>query len=297
MKHIITSLVLISILFGGLHANDLAGQSAFILRQAMGARPFGMAEVFTAIADDPSAIYYNPAGLANVNERQADLMYWKGIDDQAYLSVSFADNIESIGNIGAGFLYYSGGTIEINFTDGTSEERNAQQDHVFYGAYGKQVLPWLSAGITAKAYFSKLVNEYSASAYAIDIGVLYDVKGINIAHCAQNIGTKLKYYEAEEKLPLVFRNGLSYNYIIDDMNNIIFGCDIIYRNQPLKTHIGAEYNYRNMLSLRTGYKIGYDLDSISLGAGFRKDKFMFDYGIGFMSEIGPTHRVSFGMQF
>src|SRR5262245_62120250 len=49
-------------------------RGAFVAR-GMAARPVGMGEAFTAVADDASAISWNPAGLARVARWQAVGMY------------------------------------------------------------------------------------------------------------------------------------------------------------------------------------------------------------------------------
>src|SRR5437016_158316 len=58
------------------HAQEtLGGQragtsSATFLRIGVGARAEGMGETFVAVANDPSAIYWNPAGLASLQRTE-----------------------------------------------------------------------------------------------------------------------------------------------------------------------------------------------------------------------------------
>src|SRR5690242_7057886 len=63
---------------GSLQAQTLSSNSstAFpILSVGMGPRAVGMGESFTAVADDLSAIHYNPAGLAQIRQPEAVLMH------------------------------------------------------------------------------------------------------------------------------------------------------------------------------------------------------------------------------
>src|SRR5712692_5692602 len=61
---------------GSAHAQgSLGGQragtsSATFLRIGVGARAVGMGESFVAVANDPSAIFWNPAGLASLQRRE-----------------------------------------------------------------------------------------------------------------------------------------------------------------------------------------------------------------------------------
>ncbi len=56
-------------------AETVFGDAGDYLRQGAGARPLGMGGAFTAVADDASAEYWNPAGLAFLDEYQLITMY------------------------------------------------------------------------------------------------------------------------------------------------------------------------------------------------------------------------------
>ena len=57
---------------GGLVLTQTAWGSAFFIGE-LGARAEGMGGAFTAVADDPSAIYFNPAGIAFVKGTQLQM--------------------------------------------------------------------------------------------------------------------------------------------------------------------------------------------------------------------------------
>src|SRR5690242_8033218 len=58
-----------------LHAGSSYGQASDIFNIGAGARSMGMGSAFTALADDASAPYFNPAGLAFQDEHQLMLMH------------------------------------------------------------------------------------------------------------------------------------------------------------------------------------------------------------------------------
>ena len=55
--------------------SDSGTTTAQFLKLGVGARAIGMGEAYSAIADDPTAIYWNPAGLAAVSEHSVSLMH------------------------------------------------------------------------------------------------------------------------------------------------------------------------------------------------------------------------------
>ena len=76
-KNSIVILILISFLYGGFLSAQNAADAIYILDNEIGfsARAIGMGGAYTAIAEDYSAIYWNPAGLAQV--RKTEL--WLGL--------------------------------------------------------------------------------------------------------------------------------------------------------------------------------------------------------------------------
>ena len=52
------------------------GETGFaFLKLGVGARAMGMGSAYVAIADDPTALYWNPAGLASVTKTQVTAMH------------------------------------------------------------------------------------------------------------------------------------------------------------------------------------------------------------------------------
>jgi len=51
----------------------------------MGARPIGMGEAFTALSDELSGVWYNPAGLTQMNKNEVQIMGGDRYSDMPYL--------------------------------------------------------------------------------------------------------------------------------------------------------------------------------------------------------------------
>ena len=61
------------------------GTSAFqFLQLGVGARPSAMGETFAGVADDVNSIYWNPAGLAGLERREATLSHAQWLEGIKY---------------------------------------------------------------------------------------------------------------------------------------------------------------------------------------------------------------------
>jgi len=205
--------------------------------------------------------------------------------------------------------------------------------------YATKLTDKFSFGITAKYAYESLydqsataiqtdgngtaVNSYSVDAkrgvFLFDAGFRYNTgfKTIQIAACTQNFGPDIKYssqYQVTSyPAPLEFRLGIAGDLIgknslfIEDANNrlgLMF--DLFLANDAdQQEHIGLEYEFANMFSLRAGYKLNYVTEGLTFGAGVHQTvgglKLSVDYSYGAMDAIisnytGNVHRISLGVE-
>ena len=282
------------------YAGTSGTSSGRVLNQAVGARPCAMGETFVAVADGIDTIHWNPAGIGNLINRQLSTMYVKGLVDTSYLYLGYGQPLGKMGTFAGSVIALQGGDIEINYSDGSSTTKKAQQDYVLTLSYAQQLQDSLSLGTNLKMINSTLVEDYTATAFALDIGVLYKLmdKQLSLGLVAQNLGTKLKYQEEGDSLPMKIKGGIAYQLNLNQNHNLTTGLDIVKSNDDsLKENIGFEYWFKKTLALRAGYKIDYDLDSLTCGLGFKLKNYHIDYGIAMMGDLDSTHRVSFTMRF
>jgi len=121
MKRIITSVIVLLVLVCSI-SNLFAVREAALLFLLISphARAAGMGEAFVAIADDVSAIYWNPAGLAFQKDKQFTTMYAKwlpqfNLSDLYYLFGAYRQSIEGLGTVGINITYLNLG--EQNYRD------------------------------------------------------------------------------------------------------------------------------------------------------------------------------------
>jgi hypothetical protein len=258
-----------------------------------------MGEAYTGVRGDPFSIYYNPAGLTVLGEREFLATYEAGLVDTSYTNLSYAQPLGK-GGIGGGITIFNGGTIEINEADGSSEDKIAQQDYVISLGYARGFNQF-SIGGALKYLSSKLVEEYTASAPCLDIGGLYTPREpISFGLSIQNIGGRLIYEEEGDPLPLTIRCGGGYTYAFNERNSLLSALDLVLPNDgDLKYHLGFEYGFRDTFFGRLGYKGGYDLAGLTLGAGLILEEFRLDFGYGFNKETDFTNtwQSSLGFRF
>jgi hypothetical protein len=102
--------------FGG------AGESGvYILQQTIGAKGQALGDAFTAVEQELSSLYYNPAGVSKLDKPELLLMYLNKFSD-GNLGSMVLGYPTAIGTFCASVVYFYGGKLELNFSDGTSRE-------------------------------------------------------------------------------------------------------------------------------------------------------------------------------
>jgi len=256
-----------------------------------------MGEAFTAVADDATSIYWNPAGMANVRGVELNLTHSEWLQDIRFEQVSVLNEMFG-GTAGITFtgLYYGSmdryGTVPSLEPDGTF----APYDLSFAGGYSYDILPNLSIGATAKFIYEKIDFE-SATGWAIDAGIFHRsvIKGLTLAASMLNLGPQASFVTEKFYPPFQLRGGASYRYDAAWLRGVaILAADAVFPNDgDAKLHFGTEYTYREILSVRAGYKANYYAQGPTLGIGVNYQSFRFDYAYMPMEfELGDSHRFS-----
>jgi len=292
MRKILWSAVIIGILIlaSGLvcYANGPGTTAAGFLKIGVGARASAMGEAFTALADDGTSLYWNPAGLTQLKTKEISVTYnswFEGIN-QGYLGYIFPS---SKGTIGLGTNYVDMGKIE-----GRDEEGNptgnfgASDVHLFVGYADK--LKNISWGITA-GWLQDKIKEDKENAFLGNIGFLYPIsKRFNLGIVAQNIGSKL----GNDPLPLTFKVGVA-----SKSKTLNFALDIAKpQDDEVYYCFGTEWWAGKALALRAGYKTNQDIgEGITAGIGLKIDKTTLDYAYVPYGDLGNTQRISLEIKF
>ena len=262
--------------------NRYGTTAANFLEIGIGSRATSMGDAYVAVANDVSSIFWNPAGLAHVPNSSALFMIQPWLADIDLLFAGSAVVIPNVGVLGMGITHLDYGEMDVTnleYQDGTGERFGASDVAATF-TFSRKIVSWFSFGSSAK-YVSSKIWHSSASAFAVDLGVLVntnffsftgnDKDGMNIGMSISNYGTRMKYdgidsYQpidisefeegnygdvagqfrtSEWELPLIFRIGFALKPIVSNIINMTISADALHPNNNTESiNIGAAFDYK-----------------------------------------------------
>lgn len=325
LKHIILLIALGIAVVSTAHA-DSAGRAGAFLKMGVGARALGMGSAFIAVADDATAAFWNPAGLALLETSEASFMHANLTLDRKYNFFNYAHTVkdESGGN------KYVWALSHVRFgIDGIPETRlaNGRTDGAIYnpndnlpatdpdgrytpgrnvyifsyfddtetstfGSYARKLADKFYGGVNIKRICQDLFTN-SADTWGLDLGFIYvpsDKSRIGLS--IRDLGESLKWDTDSghsDKIPVTTTAGIAYKA----RDNLTFAADLNkVQDMDVKFRAGAELWLKDYAALRLGSQAG----DLTLGASFKLEKWRFDYS--YVDEtLGEAHRISASKQF
>ena len=273
--------------------------TAKFLSLGTSARAVAMGDAFIAVADDPSATFYNPAGLTAVSGRQVMLNHtslWANINQEFGVVVFDLDLLK----IGLSMSMLTMDDMEITtplHPDGTGEYFTCSE---YFGglSMAADLTDKFSAGFTAKYLNSYLFNEeISAKGWAVDIGTLYrsGFHSLRFGMAITNFGPDIKYIEESHPLPINFRAGVAMEVIENANHMLTVAFEGSHPNDnEERANVGLEYWFSNFLALRGGYRFEYDDAKWSVGGGLnvRDGMIQVDYALDHFEYLSDVHRIT-----
>jgi hypothetical protein len=247
------------------------------LRTDVSARSAALNGSFVSMTDDPNVLFYNPASLGTISSTKVSVSYLKHLLDVNSGTLSYARPIGQAGStIGAGVTYIDYGSFtETDASMNVLGSFGAQELAFVAGIatrYGERVL----VGVNAKFIYSSIAD-YSSTALALDLGVLYEVpeQGITIGGSILSLGKQLKTYAGvSESLPLDVKIGITkrpehlpvlLNLNFHRLNQV---SDKFF-NRFASFSFGAEFLMSESFRLRAGYNNDQHKDmKLGTSAGF-----------------------------
>jgi hypothetical protein len=284
----------------------LGGQS---LKIGVGARAAAMGDAYTAISDDATAVYWNPAGIARLSGQSITLNHAAWPANILFDQGAYVFNIKWIpGMLGVNVraLTMSRDIVRTTYLpEGTGETFDAGE--WAYGlTYARALTDKFSAGISLN-YIQTGLDDVKGSSTTFDFGTLYDVGvlGAKIGMSIQNVGSDMTFIDEKVKMPVFFRVGGSFNVMQMGENRLLAAAEFTHPpDNSEKLNMGAEYSFHDYLFLRGGYKLNYDTEGLCAGFGVKfpltivkSSVARVDYAYQDMNFLGGTHRVSLSLGF
>ena len=202
---------------------ESAGQgttAAPILNLGGGTRAAALGDAFSAVNNDVTAALWNPSGLGIMENRQIALSYvdraqlfGEAGEGLYYAFFAGALPLGDVGTLGTMLQLEGQGTIDVT-VDSPEPIRteNLGTNWVWTVSYADRLAKGLLGGVSGKIISLKL-GEESARAYAIDLGLQYDLSSIlvpiRVGAAVQNWGTRIHFIDENQSdpLPRLFRFG------------------------------------------------------------------------------------------
>lgn len=252
----------------------------------IGARALGMGGAFTGLANDVSAVFWNPAGLRQLGSTQIEFMNVNLPFDRTQNFLGVGIPLAGGVNLGAGWI-----SLRVNGIEGRSGN-TSYPDYVFSNSQNafalslsKSLGGFISFGGNFKFIYHQLDN-FSASGLGADAAImLHPFYGFKLGFMLQDIGTDLRWNAGyTEGIPMTYRGGASLR-VFDGM---VLAADISKTtNETPSLHVGGEFRPVGSIPIRVGVNdnqltggAGFDLDiaehSLQLNYGYSNDRLMND---------------------
>lgn len=307
--------------------SDLGGQragtsSGSFLRIAIGARATAMGESFVAVANDPSAIYWNPAGLASLIRNEVAVSHVEWPAEIGYEHVAVVVPTRRLGgSFGLQFGLLSTRLDETTELQPFGTGRSFVYSDMLAGAsYARRWTDKLLVGFGLKYVREDLgadVGGPTTSAVLFDVGSIYylGLGSVRIATSLTSFGSEFKPsgeyispYSGERRIydgydpPMMFRYGVAFEPVENAHHRVTATLEV---NQPADNQqllkAGGEWAWDRRFMLRSGYNFTAEDLAFSAGAGFALDlggaRGQLDYAFTDGGYLGAIHRVSLGVRY
>ena len=317
---------------------DVSGvgtSAATFLEIGIGARATALGGAYASVANDVSALYWNPAGIAWIDGVQSEFMHTEWLANTSFDFVGIVVPVPMIrSSFGVSFTSLDYGEAPVRTVErpeGTGEKYGAR-DIAITLSYAMALTDRFSFGMSGK-YISQKIWSETGTAAAIDVGIYYNtmLKGLKIGASMCNFGSEItldgrhlttivdpdiqvqnfdrvpvNYKTGEYQLPLLFRVGISYERAFGSLGKALFAVDV---NHPSNTtesiNLGFEYGFANMFYLRSGYQNMFERDGINgltLGGGVDyylrgRTGIRLDYSWSDWGLLENAQRFSLGIKF
>ncbi|MBK7500983.1 MAG: PorV/PorQ family protein [Ignavibacteriales bacterium] len=299
---VLALLLTLDVYAGGGNRTGTGGAAQLLI--PVGPRGIAMGEANLAVAQGIESIFWNPAGVANMqNSTSVMFSHMSYLADIGVEYGAVATNIEGFGVVALSLKSLGIGDILVTTTtdpDGLGGAVFSPQMLTAGLTYSRQLTERISVGLTANL-ITETLGDASSTGFGFNVGVIYntlaDIKGLSIGIAMKNVGPQMQYdgsgmlvlssvqdqnrppqytkiEAAKFDLPSSFEMGVGYKAEFDEQNAVQLAGVFLNNNFSEDEYkFGAEYGFNNQFFARLGYQFAPDVDSeqylygLTAGAG------------------------------
>jgi hypothetical protein len=328
------AIILVALLMAGsasANFSKVGASGAQFLKIGVGSKYQAMGEASVAVANDIYATYWNPAGLAEIENTAVGFTNVNWILDINLNYVALAKYFEDVGVFGLSATVLSMGDQEITTfeqQDGTGNSYSAASYAVGL-SYARQLTSRFAFGGTVK-YLGERIHNEKSEGFAFDFGTLLytGFRSLRLGMSISNMGPELRFtgpdlnvgYDAQNgeganqpvgaelkttpyELPMTFRLGAAYDIDMRPSSILTLSGELKHPNDNnQQVALGAEFGFNDHFFLRAGHKFNYDEEGLTLGGGLNTSisngtSIIIDYAWQDFGRLQSTHRFSVGFTF
>jgi hypothetical protein len=307
--------------------------AAGFLEIGVGARAIGMGGAYTAVGEDPSALFWNVGGIGKATRPGIFFNHTQWLADTRFDFLGIVYPVSGFGSVGISLTSLSMNDMDVTTVE--SPEGDGQKfgagDYAFGLAYAVTLTERFSIGLQPKVIY-QYIWDMTAVGFGVDLGVHYETpfKGVTLGFAMTNFGPKIAMsgennrvlYDYDPNstgnndrvpallepdhwpLPLNFTIGIQYKLLDTQMHRVLIAVDAQHPNNNYeRINLGVEYVLAGNYALRAGYKslfLDESEESLTLGAGIRYPilgniLFYADYAYADFGILESVHKFSLGI--
>jgi hypothetical protein len=309
----IASSIVKSQLLPVLGAQRAGTATAQFLKIGVDARATAMGESFVAVANDASALFWNPAGITQFQTNEVLIAHTSWFADirHQFLGVVYHPSTEDAVGVSITSLNMDDMPVTTEFAP-TGNGNYFKFGDVAVGlTYSRKLTPQFSFGGTVR-YIEETMDVLKMRSVVIDMGTYYWT-GLGTSRFSAvltnfgnqmspsgtlslNDGQTVQQFQ-EFPPPTIFKFGFAMDPIMDEQNILTTSIQLNHPNDNSENIcMGAEYGFQKTFFVRGGYKFNVDEQSYSCGAGIVASMkgiiLDVDYSFAAFTNLGGVHRIS-----
>ncbi len=311
--------------------------AATFLEIPVSARAIAFGSAFSAVADDASSLYWNPAGSARLQQTEVLFTHMNWIADIGFDYTAVAVPVGTFGTVGLSFTALTMGDMAVRTIEkpeGTGELFSASSIAIGFH-YARSLSDKFSIGFTGK-YIRESIWHMNSSAFAMDIGILYTTQFFNnmkIGAIISNFGSDMQMTGRDARLfnrvdqqkmgsndripvnietdswslPLNFQFGIATDLFSSESQTMTIAIDALHPSDNYESiNAGFEYEFFRAFAIRGGYRALGLADSeggLSFGAGMNSSLFgggisaQLDYAYSDYGRLKASNVISLAIIF